>query len=144
MNQKRNLCIILVILIVCVLVAIAVVKNINQPRSSTIKVGSSEFQQDPRTYPEYKADSGYKVAILNPGSLGTDLSEVAKDRLAANLKTKAYEKTGSIPAVASIVDPAKSESDGQMIGFSIQFDNSAAVYRVVAKTDGTITSMEVK
>lgn len=141
--SKKILCFILLGLLVLILVVTAIIKVTNQSRSPVISVGDSQFQQDPRSYPEYKADSGYRLTILNPELFKTNLSEAAIGQLSTNLKTALYDKTGSIPSVGSIVGEVSKDTTG-VLRFSLQTDQGKTTYLIQAKDDGSIVSIEIK
>lgn len=142
MRKQQNLLIVLAILIILVIIATVVVKSLNQPRSSTISVGDASFQQDPRADPSYQTDSGYQVTLLKSDPLRKYMSEVAINRLAANLKSGLYDKNQVIPSVATVTTQVS--SNNQELTFSIKIDTDNKTYEIKAKDDGSIIAINVK
>ncbi len=151
MNSLKNLsikgkiwlCITLGVLCLVILIVALVVKSQNQTQTA-ITVGKGTVQQDARTYPDYQTSNGDRVTIIQKSKLTTTMTDASINRLETNLKRTLYEKTGKIPSLVSINSDVTSESQVDSLSFVFSTDVDSTNYRVFAKVNGTIITLEEK
>ena len=151
MNRLKNLsiqgkikvCVAFGFLLLVILVIVLVLRSQNKTQT-TITVGKGTIQQDARTYPDYQTSNGDRVTIIQKSKLTTSMTDASINRLETNLKKSLYDKTGKIPSLVSINGNPTVESDTDTLSFVFGIDIDSTTWRVFAKTDGTIITLEEK